>query len=159
MESSEHNWANISETICPEMLVFGKQACILTNPIISQINILLLPYFISYYSSAFTINQFHNHDAEVYAPQRLVCPCFSNVGSRRRCLFFQRHWGANGCIGKNKKSKDYCKADLKQRILLFITIFRLAIPAFFRFTDVTELMQQSQYYINGECRNKRERRK
>ena len=23
-ESSEHNWANISETICPEMLVFGK---------------------------------------------------------------------------------------------------------------------------------------
>ena len=39
-----------------------------------------------------------------------------------------------------KKSKDYCKADLKQRILFFITIFRLAIPAFFRFTDVTELM-------------------
>ena len=45
---------------------------ILTNPIISQINTLLLPYFISYYSSAFTINQFHNHDAVVYAPQRLV---------------------------------------------------------------------------------------
>ena len=45
------------------------------------------------------------------------------------------------CVGnKNKKSKDYCKADLKQRILFFITIFRLAIPAFFRFTDVTELM-------------------
>ena len=41
---------------------------------------------------------------------------------------------------KNKKSKDYCKADLKQRILFFITIFRLAIPAFFRFTEVTELM-------------------
>ena len=45
---------------------------ILTNPIISQINTLLLPYFISYYSSAFTINQFHNHDAKVYAPYRLV---------------------------------------------------------------------------------------
>ena len=41
---------------------------------------------------------------------------------------------------KNDKSKDYCKADLKQRVLFFITIFRLAIPAFFRFTDVTELM-------------------
>ena len=43
---------------------------------------------------------------------------------------------------RNKKSKDYCKADLKQRtgILFFITIFRLAIPAFYRFTDVTELM-------------------
>ena len=26
MESSEHNWVNISETICPEMLVFGKEA-------------------------------------------------------------------------------------------------------------------------------------
>ena len=37
---------------------------------------------------------------------------------------------------KNEKSKDYCKADLKQRVLFFITIFRLAIPAFFRFTDV-----------------------
>ena len=24
MESSKHNWANISETICPTMLVFGK---------------------------------------------------------------------------------------------------------------------------------------
>ena len=45
---------------------------ILTNPIISHINTLLLPYFISYYSSAFTINRFHKHDAEVYAPQRLV---------------------------------------------------------------------------------------
>ena len=44
---------------------------ILTNSIISQINALLcllLPYFISYYSSAFAINQFHNHDAEVHAP-------------------------------------------------------------------------------------------
>ena len=43
-ESSEHNWANISEKICPEMLVFGKWAFwmlffqkILTNPIISLI--------------------------------------------------------------------------------------------------------------------------
>ena len=49
---------------------------ILTNPIISQINTLLLPYLISYYSSASTINQFHNYDAEVYAPQRLVVQCF-----------------------------------------------------------------------------------
>ena len=38
---------------------------------------------------------------------------------------------------KNEKSKDYCKADLKQRVLFFATIFRLAITAFFRFTDVT----------------------
>ena len=41
---------------------------------------------------------------------------------------------------KNEKSEDYSKADLKQRVLFFITIFRLAIPAFFRFTDVAELM-------------------
>ena len=34
----------------------------------SQIDTLLLPYFISYYSSAFTINQFQDLDAEVYAP-------------------------------------------------------------------------------------------
>ena len=31
---------------------------------------------------------------------------------------------------KNEKSKDYCKADLKQRVLFFITIFRLAIPKY-----------------------------
>ena len=44
MESSEHNWANISEAICSQKLLFGKQASqtlffqnILTNPIISQI--------------------------------------------------------------------------------------------------------------------------
>ena len=33
---------------------------------------------------------------------------------------------------KNEKSEDYSKADFKQRVLFFITIFRLAIPAFFR---------------------------
>ena len=32
------------------------------------------------------------------------------------------------------------EADLKQRVLFLITIFRLAIPASFRFTDATELM-------------------
>ena len=40
---------------------------------------------------------------------------------------------------KNEKSKDYCKADFKQRVLFFLTIFRLAIPVFFRFTDVTDV--------------------
>ena len=45
MEFSKHNWATISETICPEMLVFGKQASwtlffqnVLTNPRISEIS-------------------------------------------------------------------------------------------------------------------------
>ena len=45
MESSEHNWANISETICPTMPVFVKYAswmlffqAILVNPIISKCN-------------------------------------------------------------------------------------------------------------------------
>ena len=33
---------------------------------------------------------------------------------------------------RQEKSKDYCKDDLKQRVLFFITIFRLAIPPFFR---------------------------
>ena len=47
MEFSKHNWATISETICPEMLIFSKQAPwtlffqnILTNPIISEISFL-----------------------------------------------------------------------------------------------------------------------
>ena len=57
--------------------------------------------------------------------------------------------GRNCALGrysrpKNEKSKDYCKADLKQGVLFFITIFRLAIPAFFRFTDVTELRPRTK---------------
>ena len=47
---------------------------------------------------------------------------------------------------KNEKSKDYCKADLKQRVSFFIAIFRLAIPPFFRFTDVT-----SGIFVHGFC--------
>ena len=48
---------------------------ILTNPIISHINTLLLPYFISYQSSAFTINRFHKHD--VYARSvRSIASCY-----------------------------------------------------------------------------------
>ena len=45
MEFSEYNWATISETICPEMLIFDKKASwtlffqnILTNPIISEMS-------------------------------------------------------------------------------------------------------------------------
>ena len=50
-------------------------------------------------------------------------------------------WDIGGGGGtKDEKSKDYCEADLKQHVLFFMTIFRLAIPAFFRFRDVTELM-------------------
>ena len=35
---------------------------------------------------------------------------------------------------RNQKSKDDCKADRNNVYYFFITIFRLAIPAFFRFT-------------------------
>ena len=51
MESSEHNWTNISETISPEMLVFGEKASwmflmnILINPITSKINIFMMSHF------------------------------------------------------------------------------------------------------------------
>ena len=41
---------------------------------------------------------------------------------------------------KTEKSKDYCKADHNNVYFFFITIFRLAIPAFFRFTDATEFI-------------------
>ena len=57
---------------------------------------------------------------------------------------------------KNEKSKDYFKADLKQRVLFFfIRIFRLAITAFFRFTGVTNFfIYRGFFYIDRECRNK-----
>ena len=65
MESAEHNWSNISETICLLDVALFR--------ISSQIPNFhkLTPYschFHSYYSSAFTINQFHSYEAEVYAP-------------------------------------------------------------------------------------------
>ena len=41
---------------------------------------------------------------------------------------------------KREKSKDYRKADQNNVYCFFITIFRVVIPAFFRFTDVTEFM-------------------
>ena len=37
----------------------------------------------------------------------------------------------------NKKSKDSCKANDNNVCCFFITIIQLAIPTFFRFTDVT----------------------
>ena len=56
MEFSKHNWATISETICPEMLIFGKEASwtfffqnILTNPIISEISFLWRHTLVLYY--------------------------------------------------------------------------------------------------------------
>ena len=74
--------------------------------------------------------------------QHLVVPeeasFFMNMGQYKNLINYS-HPARRPWI-KNEKSKDYCKADLKQRVLFFITIFRLAIPAFFRFIDVTELM-------------------
>ena len=43
-------------------------------------------------------------------------------------------------LTKNEKSKDYCKADQSNVYCFVLTIFRLATPAFFRFTDVTEFV-------------------
>ena len=47
MEFSKHNWAAISDTICPKMLIFGKYASwtlffqnMQTNPMISEISFL-----------------------------------------------------------------------------------------------------------------------
>ena len=41
---------------------------------------------------------------------------------------------------KTEKSKEYCQADHNNVYCGFINIFRLAIPAFFTFTDFTEFM-------------------
>ena len=59
-------------------------------------------------------------------------------------------------IQKNK-SKDYCKAD-NNVCCFFRTIFRLATPAFFRFTDGTELMTGEGGGGNG-VQHKKERKK
>ena len=60
MEFSKYNWATISETICPEMLIFGKYASwtlffqnILTNPIISEISFLWRHTLVLYFQSLY----------------------------------------------------------------------------------------------------------
>ena len=81
MESSEHNWANILETICPEMLVLAKQASWMllfpeypdkSHNFTNQHLTLTIFHFLPFLHIYNKINQFYNHDAEVYAPQRLV---------------------------------------------------------------------------------------
>ena len=41
MESSEHTWANISETICPELLIFNS----FCGNVAKQLTRFLLPVF------------------------------------------------------------------------------------------------------------------
>ena len=62
----------------------------------------------------------------------------------------------NSSVDKNQKSKHYCKADQTNVYCFFLTIFRLATPAFFRFTDVPEFMIGITilYRLDGECRFK-----
>ena len=47
---------------------------------------------------------------------------------------------------RTRSPKTVAKLIQNNAYCFFITIFRLAIPVFFRFTDVTELIQESQYY-------------
>ena len=54
-------------------------------------------------------------------------------------------------------SKDYCKADSEQRVLFLhnnISAGHTSLLQVYRCYCVTELMWASQYYIDGECRNK-----
>ena len=55
---------------------------------------------------------------------------------------------------KNEKSKDYCKADQNNVYCFFMIIFRLATPAFFKFTNVTEFVEGITILYRGERRNK-----
>jgi len=77
------------------------------------------------------LNISHKDGASLLRSRLSVSPSRAPVFSSPKYL------QAPATQAKNEKSKDYCKADFKQRVLFFITIFRLAIPAFFRFTDVT----------------------
>ena len=65
MEFSKYNWATISETICPEMLIFGKYASwtlffqnILTNPITPEI-LFLWRHTLVLYFFLFTVCSIH----------------------------------------------------------------------------------------------------
>ena len=78
--------------------------------------------------------------AEQNFPRPLRALAENLTGTILRAQFLQIEKICTLPITKNEKSKDYCKADQNNMYCFFITIFRLAIPAFFRFADVTEPM-------------------
>ena len=88
---------------------------------------------------------FYNHFFFTYC---LVSVCLYS------CPFTPSRNVAINVFLRTRSPKSTAKLVQNNVYCFFITIFRLAVPAFFRFTDVTELMQESQYYIDGECRNK-----
>ena len=54
---------------------------------------------------------------------------------------YWNHYGVGNHYGtKNEKSKDYCKADSEQGVLLFHNNISAGHYSLFRFTDVTELL-------------------
>ena len=65
MESLEHNWGNISPTICTNMLIFGKDTFLVlislmisTNLISSQILIFVTSHFTTLYRQKQAIKEF-----------------------------------------------------------------------------------------------------
>ena len=85
MESSQHNWANISETICPELLIFGEQASwtlffqnSLTNPIISQISFSMTSHFGTLFLTTSLVIQIYDleHDSRCERHTVFALKCF-----------------------------------------------------------------------------------
>ena len=91
MEFSRQNWATISETICPEMPIFGEKASwtfffqnILTNPIISEISFLWRHTLVLYWAFWVLAKDWFDAMAHCTMPASfpVVLGDFSDVTSR-----------------------------------------------------------------------------
>ena len=76
---------------------------------------------------------------------------FAKVQSAQSTFRFERDELKSFTLQKRFKkrevyAKNYCKADYNNLHCFSVTIFRLAIPAFFRFTEVTEWFTGFQVY-------------
>ena len=97
----------------------------------------------------FSIRHFYiDHNSPCLPPKILHNLCLRFLLGRCNT---QEKYNWKQWLCKNEKSEDYSKADLKQRVLFFITIFRLPIPAFFRFTDVTSVTSVNLKKAENMC--------
>ena len=90
--------------------------------------------------------------AEQNFPRPLCALAENLTGTILRAQFLQIDKICILLITNNEKSKDYCKTDQNNMYCFFITIFRLAITAFFRFADVTELMIRNTILYSNSSR-------
>ena len=109
-------------------------------------------YFVYFFGSTLSFPQIllslrFSYHYNSYSAKKIFCfftadlTSMSKVTSRNNLPYKKRF------TKREVYAKDYCKADHSNVYCFFITILRLTITAFFRFTDVTKEIVRSSDII------------